>query len=110
MLLTLLSAKTAYDKTAESFVSDAEDSFYAVYNGVFNIFFTVGILWIIISAYGAARLSYFYNMNNGTTGGTLYLWAVLCFLFSDLYYPFYSYFLNPISRRSGNNIQIPTVS
>jgi hypothetical protein len=110
MLLSLLSAKTVYDKNTETFVSGAGDSYYEVYNVVFNLFFTVGILWVIISAYGASRLSYFYNMNTGNTGGIIYFWAVLCFLFSDLYYPFYSYFLNPISRRSGNNIQIPTVN
>lgn len=63
------------------------------------------IVFAILYSYGAARLSYFYNVNSGNAGYAM-LWSILAFFFSDLYYPFYSFFLNPQSARNGNNIKI----
>jgi hypothetical protein len=46
-------------------------------------------------SYGAAKLSYTYNMsiNNGSM---VYVWCLLCFFFSSIYYPYYALFLNPV--------------
>ena len=64
------------------------------------------ILYMIIYAYGAARLSYFYNMNNGSPGFAIFF-SILAFIFADFYYPMYSYFLNPQSAKGRNNISLP---
>ena len=59
----------------------------------------VGILIFLffgfIYSYGAAKLSYNYNMsiNNGSL---IYFWCLLCFFFSSIYYPYYAIFLNPV--------------
>jgi biotin transporter BioY len=66
------------------------------------------VLYLIIYAYGAARLSYFYNMNNGSPGYALFF-SILAFLFADFYYPMYSYFLNPQSAKGRNNISLPSM-
>lgn len=63
------------------------------------------VIILIISSYGAARLSYYYNMSTGNSGWAIF-WSVLAFLFSDTYYPYYSFFLNPLSAKRGNNISI----
>lgn len=107
MILSLVSLKSAYDKTNENFTSSVNGG-EAV--GIVISYVVIAIIFMIIFDYGAARLSYFYNMSTGNTGGFIYFWAILCFFFSDFYYPFYSFFLNPISKRSGNNIQMPTVA
>ena len=107
MILTLLSLKQASDKQKENFTSydtsPASMSYVAGY-------LVVALLLMFVFDYGAARLSYFYNSSTGTTGGMLYVWAILAFLFSDIYYPFYSFFLNPISKKSGNNIQVASLN
>ena len=66
------------------------------------------ILYLIIYAYGAARLSYFYNMNNGSPGLATFF-SILAFIFADFYYPMYSYFLNPQSAKGRNNIPLPAM-
>jgi hypothetical protein len=48
-------------------------------------------LFVVISfSVGAAVLSYRYNVAAGTGGGLTALYAVLAFLFSYFYYPFYA--------------------
>ena len=66
------------------------------------------IVYLIIYAYGAARLSYFYNMNNGNQGSAIF-YSVLAFIFADFYYIMYSYFLNPQSAKARNNISLPAM-
>jgi hypothetical protein len=52
-------------------------------------------LFIFLFSYGAAKLSYSYNMsiNNGSM---VYFWCLMCFFFSLIYYPYYAFFLNPL--------------
>jgi hypothetical protein len=64
---------------------------------------SVGIIYVISMivlciaiSYGAARLSWCYNMTIGTDSGLAVLYAFLAFMFSGLYYPFYALFLNPV--------------
>ena len=99
MLLSALAARK-YLNTNEYFTtSDTQ---------VTQTAFIVGfVIWVLISAYGAARLSYFYNMNTGNSGYALF-WSILAFLFADIYYPMYSFFLNPQSARGRNNIPMPS--
>ena len=64
-----------------------------------NYYYTALIIYIIvllIVAFGAAKLSYSYNTYIGTSGGLSIFYAVLAFIFSEFYYPFYAFFLNPI--------------
>ena len=46
--------------------------------------------------YGAARLSYNYNLYTNNKEFAI-LWAILCFFFPATYYPFYAIFLDPVS-------------
>ena len=58
------------------------------------------LFWVIISSYGAAKLSWFYNVHNGDTSSAT-LWSVLCFFFPSFYYPYYAVSLNPLNNESG---------
>ena len=99
MLLSLVAARKYLD-TNEYFTSSDTQ----VTQTAYMIGFIIGML---ISAYGAARLSYFYNMSTGNSGYAVF-WSVLAFIFSDFYYPVYSFFLNPQSARGRNNIPMPS--
>ena len=99
MILSLIAARKYLD-TNEYFTSSDTPE----YGTVYIVGFLIGLL---ISAYGAARLSYFYNMSTGNSGYAVF-WSVLAFIFSDFYYPMYSFFLNPQSARGRNNIPMPS--
>ena len=105
MILGLLALKQQLDaSTAESFDGSSSSNS----SGGIIIILLILVIWIIIYAYGAARLSYFYNMNNGNSGSAL-SYSILAFLFADFYYPIYSYFLNPQSAKARNNISLPAM-
>jgi ABC-type antimicrobial peptide transport system permease subunit len=53
----------------------------------------------VIYCYGAAMLSYNYNMSIGN-GGYAMIWAILCYFFSGIYYPYYALFLNPLNNNN----------
>lgn len=57
--------------------------------------------FIIIFSIGAARLSYIYNVNLGTSTGMTIVYSGLSFLFSSLYYPYYAFVLDPLSKKGG---------
>jgi hypothetical protein len=104
MILAAIAARPYLQSSYENFSNGSEDP-----NSILG--FSVGfllfmIIFGLISAYGAARLSYFYNMNTGNSSWALF-YSVLAFLFSDFYYPMYSFFLNPLSAKSRNNIPLP---
>jgi biotin transporter BioY len=101
MIFGLIALKQQLDaSTAESF--DGSSS-----NGSLSLL-VIFVVAFMIYSYGAARLSYFYNMNNGNSGYALF-YAILAFIFSDFYYPFFSYFLNPQSAKARNNISLPAM-
>ena len=54
------------------------------------------VVVIILMMYGAARLSYCYNIYYGESSGTALLFSILAAFFSGIYYPFYAIFLNPL--------------
>jgi len=65
--------------------------------------FWLYLLFIVVSAVGAAYLSWTLNTYLGTSMPLSILYAVGAFLFSDFYYPMYAFFLNPISSGKANN-------
>jgi len=61
------------------------------------VFSTIlALVFAILYAYGAANLSYCYNIQQGASSSTATLWALLAFLFCGWYYPYYALLLNPI--------------
>jgi hypothetical protein len=71
--------------------------------------FTQGIIFIVfylfvmlISAIGAARLSYNYNIYIGNTGGAAMGFSILNFFFYGFYYPYYALFLDPVATKRRN--------
>ena len=53
------------------------------------------VIFALIYAYGAASLSYNYNMYINNKNLAI-LWAIVCFFFPFLYYPFYAIVLDPV--------------
>ena len=68
-------------------------NFSSLVYGVFYSAIFISIL-IFIQALGSAKLSYCYNLSIGNSEGVAFLFAILCFIFPSLYYPYYSFFLN----------------
>ena len=69
-----------------------------------NFFYGIGFILLLMFIHGmaSARLSYCYNISIGNTEGVAFLFAILCFLFPSLYFPYYSFILNPTCyTRSG---------
>jgi len=64
----------------------------------FSFFIWIVLIFIFYFAtsYGAARLSYCYNISIGNTSDIAFVYSILCFFFSGIYYPFYALFLNPL--------------
>ena len=60
------------------------------------LYILFAIILFVLYAYGAARLSYCYNIYLGTDSGSAFFWSVLSFLFAGYYYPIYGVFLNPM--------------
>jgi biotin transporter BioY len=52
------------------------------------------LIYMLIYSIGAAKLAYAYNNSVGSS--YTFLWAVLAFFFSNFYYPFYAFFINPV--------------
>jgi len=52
-------------------------------------------LLAIVYCYGAAKLSYDYNIYINNSGYAM-LWAILWYCFPFIYYPYYAIFLNPL--------------
>ena len=61
------------------------------------IFITMYLAFILLFAYGAASLSYNYNVSIGTSGELTLVYSILAFVFSSFYYVYYALFLNPLS-------------
>lgn len=54
-----------------------------------------GLLLSFMYSYGAAKLSYCYNVSTGN-GGVAFIYSLLAFFFSGIYYPYYAWFVNPL--------------
>jgi hypothetical protein len=57
------------------------------------------LIFALLSAAGAAYLSIKLNTHLGTSSGWMMFYAVLAFLFSEIYYPVYAFFFNPIGAK-----------
>lgn len=57
------------------------------------------LVFIFLFSYGAAKLSYAYNVSIGTSSGMTLLYSILSFLFSSFYYPYYAIMLNPVGQK-----------
>jgi hypothetical protein len=69
--------------------------------------FAFVLVYTILYAYGAASLSYNYNMYVGNTGGIVWVYAILSFIFSSVYYPFYAIFLSPSLGKAPTSTNAP---
>ena len=80
--------------------NELKEAFQTATTGV-NVGITI-VIWIFILlicfiwSYGAAKLSWQYNMYLGNTSGSAYFNSILAFIFSNFYYPIYAYLLNPV--------------
>lgn len=83
------------NKQKESFISEKETK---TAENVFWIFLSVYVILSFLWSYGAAKLSWTYNSYIGSSWGTSFTFSFLAFIFSEFYYPYYAYFLNPISN------------
>lgn len=104
MLLVATILKPYMTSTTKEYFSSEEDQLNSMDSSALILILMV-ILFGLISAYGAARLSYYYNISIGNSGSAIF-WSVLAFIFSDFYYPYYSFFLSSLSGKRGNNIVI----
>ena len=105
MLLFAAALKPYVDSVTKEYFTGATDQDQATTIATDAAVIVFLVLFWLVSAYGAARLSYYYNMNTSNSGSALF-WSVLSFIFSDFYYPYYSYVLNPLSAKRRNNITI----
>ena len=95
---------TAYLSDIPQLVKDAtvemkvrREGFQGTYTPGATLTLIVVTLFAAISAAAAAWLSWTYNMYIGTPTALAFVYAILCFLFSDFYFMIYAFFLNPIS-------------
>jgi hypothetical protein len=68
--------------------------------GVYMAYIMLALLLMIIVSFGAAKLSYCYNIYMGSSEGVAFLWSLLSFFFSGFYYPFYALFLDPLCEET----------
>ena len=59
------------------------------------------LAFIFLFSAGAASLSYNYNVSLGTSGSLTVVYAILSFMFSSFYYPYYALFLSPKAAQKG---------
>ena len=64
-------------------------------------FILIYVVFLILFGAGAASLSYRYNVAAGTSAVMTGAYAVLAFLFSSFYYPYYALVLN---KGRGRNV------
>ena len=79
---------------------DTKSTAETVFWVILAVYLFLAFLW----SYGAAKLSFGYNYYLGNSYGTSFLFSFLAFIFSELYYPMYAYFLNPIYNIRKKNI------
>jgi len=91
-------SKEDLDEVKESFSNNGN---------AYGIIVIIPALIIALSySFGAAMLSYHYNVYKGNSGAVV--WAILAYFFSGLYYPYYAFFLDPLGNMPPA-IPLPTV-
>ena len=108
-LKTVIGKGVAFTKNllnTEGFQSTDKEADEPIVGTILTTLYTFvmgGALIAFLISYGAARLSYCYNQSIGTSIELTYLYAIVCFFFSFVYYPFYAIMLNPLCNRRVNN-------
>ena len=86
-----------FDSETTSSVGFSSTMTSLIFGGIFTLIF------VIVYSYGAARLSYYYNIQANASSGVATLWSILAFIFSGFYYPVYGLFLNPLMYGSSGS-------
>lgn len=84
-----------YSNVKEKFSDVKEASPFVLVLAVL-LFLIFGLLF----PYGAAKLSWNYNIYVGNTTGAATVNSIMAYFFASFYYPMYALFLNPIGRRT----------
>jgi hypothetical protein len=74
-----------------------------------NIFVGIIVFAVVFAIFytgGAVSLSLNYNNYVGTSSGLKIFYAILVLFFPSLYYPFYAWFLSPVSKFKSRNISM----
>jgi hypothetical protein len=92
--LQLLGYKTETFSEMENMKEQANKSPGLFASGIiiFLVFLALGVIY----CYGAAKLSYDYNMSINNLSSAM-MWSVICYCFPAIYYPYYALFLNPVN-------------
>ena len=90
-VLNLLGYKSESFSSIESLQASSSPGILAAGALGCILFFVFGILY----CYGAAKLSYSYNVSIGN-GGSAFMWSFICYFFAAIYYPYYAIMLNPV--------------
>lgn len=94
-----------YQDTATQATKAAVDATAASYGvGVLTLL-AVYIIFAVLVAYGAAKLSWNYNMFIGNPSWKAFMYSLLAFLFSEFYYPMYAYFLDPVPGLTARGVR-----
>ena len=66
-----------------------------------SLYIVLGVVLLVTILYsaGAARLSWCYNISIGNSKSEAFIWSIICFFFSGIYYPFYALLLNPVCNK-----------
>jgi hypothetical protein len=68
-------------------------------------FYVLYVAFLLLFAFGAARLSWIFTTGKGTPMMLSYLYALLAFLLSEFYYVLYTFILNPPAPLSFNFVR-----
>ena len=91
LILTALLSSLYKNKEAYQNVDYSNNDYIIAY-----VILVIYISLIVIYSYGAAKLSFSYSTYTGSTWGSSLFYSIVAFVFSEFYYPFYSYALNPL--------------
>lgn len=92
-------SKTPVSKTLENIPSSIQKLYTSI-----PILFILHAGAMFVYGLGAARLSYCYQMNTNPSSYMFYMYILLAFVFSPMYYPFYGIFLNPLCSVQKNKV------
>jgi hypothetical protein len=90
--------KEGYQDAATAATANAVNQTAASYGVAVLTLLVIYIIFAILVAYGAAKMSWNYNMFVGNPTWKAFLYSLLAFIFSEFYYPMYAYFLDPVPK------------
>jgi hypothetical protein len=102
-IVNAIMGREAFVASSDGFEVQPNAAVFYEFATIFFLSFIFGIVMFIATCYGAARLSYCYNVSIGNADSAI-LYAVLCFLFPTFYYPYYALFLNPVCAKRSNSL------